>query len=88
MKAKKEEGFEKADKAVLAFGEVSGHSHQILEPVFVKKEHNGLASELILENPVELVHEEHDLVTLPKGEADIIIQQEYDVINGVRQVLD
>ena len=80
-------GFVK-DKAVLAFGEVTGHSHQILEPVFVKKRSNGLAEELIIYKPVELTHEEHDTLMLPIGKAVVVIQREFDLLGEVRQVMD
>ena len=72
----------------LALGEITGHSHQILEPVLVKENSNGLAEELILEKPVELVHEEHESLMLPVGNARVLVQRELDLLGEVRQVLD
>lgn len=83
----KHKGFVK-EKAVLALGEVTGHSHQILEPVLVKKSKEGLAQELIIDNPVELVHEEHETIMLPVGKAKVMVQRELDLIGQVRQVMD
>jgi hypothetical protein len=76
------------EKAVLALGEVTGHSHQILQPVWVKKNREGLAQELIIEQPVELTHEEHETLLLPVGEAMVMVQRELDLAGEVRQVLD
>ena len=78
----------KKEKAVLAYGEVSGHSHQILSPVLHRKNEVGLAQEIIIDKQVELVHEEHDTNILEKGEVFVIVQREYDPIEGIRQVLD
>lgn len=85
MKVKK--GYKKKSTK-LALGEVTGHSHQILEPVLVKENQEGLATELIIKKPVELIHEEHDTLILPEGEARVIIQRELDLLGEVRQVLD
>jgi len=83
----KHKGFvKKATK--LALGEVTGHSHQILEPVLVKESKDGLAQELIIEKPVELTHEEHNTLLLPVGNAEVMVQRELDLLGEVRQVLD
>jgi len=47
-----------------------------------------LAEELILEKPVELVHEEHESLMLPVGNARVLVQRELDLLGEVRQVLD
>jgi hypothetical protein len=86
MKVKKK-GFVKK-KAVLALGEVTGHSHRLVSPVLVKEGKDGLAQEVILEEPVDLVHEEHDTLTLPVGDARVLVQREFDLLGKVRQVLD
>ena len=75
-------------KATLALGEVTGHSHQLLQPVLVQENEEGLATEMVLDQSNDLVHEEHNTLTLPKGEATIIIQREVDLLGEVRQVMD
>ena len=72
----------------LTLGEITGHSHQILEPVLVKENEQGLAVELVLEKPVELVHEEHGTIMLPVGNARVLVQREFDLLGEVRQVMD
>jgi hypothetical protein len=76
------------EKPVLALGEVTGHSHRIMEEVLIKKNNLNLTTEMILDNPVELVHEEHDTLMLPVGNAIVKIQQELDLLGEIRQVLD
>lgn len=85
MKAKK--GYEKG-RATVALGEVSGHHHTFTNDVWHKKNAQGLACELILEKEEVLTHQEHESITMPKGEVTVILQREYDVLEGVRQVLD
>lgn len=87
MKAEKNEEFVKKS-ATLALGEVTGHSHQILEPVLVRENEFGLAEELMLSKSVELVHEEHEVINLPEGKCKVVLQRELDLIGEVRNVLD
>ena len=75
-------------KATLALGEVTGHSHRTDKDVFFKANNEGLAQELVCEEPVSVLHEEHDTVKLDKGEYKVVLQREYDVVEGTRQVLD
>lgn len=70
------------DAAVLAYGEVTGHRHAVLErhaelladpdttdePRFLRVE----------EQPAFLVHEEHDTITLAPGWYEVIRQREYE----------
>lgn len=85
MKVKNE--FKKG-KATLALGEVSGHSHRFEQECMFRANDTGLATDVILEQDNTLIHEEHEPITMPKGEYTVVIQQEYDVLEGVRQVLD
>lgn len=78
----------KKGKATLALGEVSGHSHRFDNDVSFVANDVGLATQILLEKPTNLIHEEHEAILVPEGEYEVRIQQEYDVIEGVRQVLD
>lgn len=77
---------EKKKDTILAYGEVTGHKHQL----------NGLILESVFKNQrfVELiddgtlVHEEHDKVEVPKGKYEVLIQRETDLAGEVRQVMD
>ena len=80
-------------KAVLAFGEVTGHTHRIDMSEMVSNagitlhmQHNGTAGTDIPRafevhrEPVELQHEEHDTVTLPPVKYVIHIVREFNHI--------
>ena len=80
-------------KAVLAFGEVTGHTHRVemsemLKDAGVKlhMDHNRQAGVdvpnafEVLNESVELQHEEHDTVTLPPGNYVVKIVREFNHI--------
>ena len=80
-------------RAVLAFGEVTGHTHRVemsemLKDAGVKlhMNYNGQAGKdvpqafEVLNEPVELQHEEHDTVTLPPGNYVVKIVREFNHI--------
>lgn len=74
-------------KAVLAYGEVTGHSHQISEGIaamfrYSNKQFLRIQSEMGL-----LTHEEHKMLRLPRGDFEIKIQREYTP-NGWNKVVD
>lgn len=74
--------------AVLALGEVSGHSHRMSGVSFVKGS-DGLATQILVPPMgAELVHEEHETIQIPQGRYEVLIQREYDVVEGTRQVMD
>jgi hypothetical protein len=67
---------------ILAEGEVTGHHHRIPEAtrVALRPSRNGDGTVRLLEvksGPVELVHEEHETITLPPGYYEVRIQREY-----------
>lgn len=77
-------------RVILAHGEVTGHAHAIVderaELVGVVPETEGLvsadeAAELYLmvhgDDPVDLVHDEHDTIPLEAGAYRVIRQREY-----------
>lgn len=66
-----------SERIVLAHGEITGHAHAILE-----KEANFVLTAdnrriLITDVPVQVVHEEHEPISLPAGKFEIIHQVEY-----------
>ncbi len=55
---------------VLAYGEVTGHSHRIADPATAEVfELNGQLF-LKVTDPAQLIHEEHHTITLPPGTYD------------------
>lgn len=79
----------KQGRIILAYGEVTGHHHEVevAEPETVGLyEHEGLTY-LRVKAPSELTHQEHAPCTILPGEYEVTIQREY--YDGlVRQVVD
>jgi hypothetical protein len=82
---------------ILAHGEVTGHSHRIVEGrVFMYQVVSGLLYLRVLSEFAKLSHEEHKDVMLPKGDYEVRRQREFDWIgnevgishNEVRNVAD
>jgi len=73
-------------RLVLAYGEVTGHSHAIMDDGAVLL---NLGAQRFLEvaTPVRLYHEEHDEIRLPAGSYEVIIQREYSP-EAIRTVTD
>lgn len=76
----------KAEKIVLALGEVTGHSHQITKGAgqlfkFDEKTY------LKVTKRATLSHEEHKALQLPAGDYEVIIQNEYQPM-GWQKVQD
>jgi len=80
-------------KAVLAFGEVTGHTHRVEMSDMLKNAgislHMGYGKEAGTDVPeafevhnesVELQHEEHDTITLPPGNYVVKIVREFNHI--------
>jgi len=77
-------GLTKKDN-VLAYGEVTGHKHLMTKgDVFT----NGQRQYVVLEQPTELVHEEHSPQTIQKGVYQVNIKNELDLLGQVRAVSD
>lgn len=75
---------------VLAYGEATGHKHQI------KSERAALFRDPILaatflhvtgDEPVMLEHEEHSKIALPPGDYEVVVQREYHP-DRIRTVAD
>jgi len=65
----------KRDDKVLAVGEATGHNHVLTEGLV----YGELAGKqwIVLEQPAEIVHQEHATVTIPIGVHEVRIQREY-----------
>ena len=61
---------------ILAEGEVTGHKHEVKGKAELY-EHEGTL--FLKVDEAELVHEDHDTITLPKGNYEIVIQREYEI---------
>jgi len=74
-------------KAVLALGEVTGHSHQMTSgksTLFRFKEEMYLR---VTSKRAALTHEEHAKIELPAGEYEVVIQRDY-IPGGWTKVID
>ena len=81
-------GLNQRDDKVLAYGEVTGHSHKFESEdalVFANSLGQQFVQVLIAS---ELLHEEHKSILVPEGTYEVVIQREYDIQEGIRQVLD
>ncbi len=78
-------------RIVLAYGEVTGHAHAIADPGAELYERDAALGERFLrvlsEAGVDLVHEEHATITLPKGDYVVRRQREYSP-EAIRTVAD
>lgn len=78
---------EKEQELILARGEVSGHAHRITEGKaalfkFDNKTYLRVTSEFAM-----LTHEEHKALSIPQGDYEIKIQQDYEP-EGWKRVQD
>jgi hypothetical protein len=75
---------------ILAEGEATGHHHRIVEATRVAlrpSRENGLVRflEVSKGDPVSLVHEEHETISLPPGHYEVRIQREYSPAERSKQ---
>jgi hypothetical protein len=74
--------------AVLAYGEITGHSHRFQEADAVELwEHDGVLFVNVLAKTATIVHEEHRPITIPRGTYRVWMQREYTP-EAIRQVVD
>lgn len=74
---------------ILAYGEVTGHSHRIAEPEAAEFfELDGIIFVNILAENATLVHEEHHPISLPRGTYRVWQQREYTPTTPTRWVAD
>jgi len=75
------------EKGILAYGEVTGHTHRIRGGVeAAMKVAAGVAYVQAMQE-ARVDHEEHGTITLPPGNWQVVRQREY-VPEGYRQVVD
>ena len=75
-------------RLILAEGEITGHHHAItVDPTVCQAYELDGKIYLHIESPVELTHEEHGSICLPKGDFLTYIQHEYDPL-AIRKVAD
>ncbi len=74
--------------AVLALGEITGHSHRFASPqsVALWERADGLFVRVTAESAT-LIHEEHQPITLPQGTYRVWMQREYTP-RAIRLVVD
>jgi hypothetical protein len=79
-------------RVILAYGEVTGHAHQIAEPVVVGAELLSVSGQvdryLRMRSGGRLVHEEHSEIAVPAGTYRVRIQVEWSDALEPRQVVD
>ncbi len=86
-------GLKKKADAILAYGEVTGHSHQVTTPIadceaYVDEQGDNYIRS---DNPINVGHDEHNTIVLPAGQWICVSRQrEYDPLaaNRERRVLD
>lgn len=74
-------------RIVLAYGEVTGHAHAIVEKDAALVRSSDGRTFLRLDAPAVVRHEEHAPVSLPAGAYEIVHQREY-APDAIRDVLD
>ena len=73
---------------ILAYGEVTGHKHTLRGDAKFYENGDGQVLIEIGKEGAILEHEEHDNLIIPKGKYAVILQREFDIVEGVRQVMD
>lgn len=73
------------NKTVLAYGEVTGHSHAIADKAELYADGTRKFLEVCLAKGAALQHEEHATITLPKGTYEVRIQKQWDYMKQLSQ---
>lgn len=76
-------------RVVLAHGEVTGHAHAIAEPGACLLRAEGVSDRVLSvgQELVNLVHEEHGAIAIPRGEYVVRQQREYDWLEESSRVV-
>lgn len=76
-------------RTILAYGEVTGHAHAVIGDVELLEADVAEMEDRFLrvERECQVVHDEHDLITLPPGDYAVRRQREYSP-EEIRQVAD
>src|SRR3990167_10156097 len=79
----------KLNHLTLAVGEVTGHHHTITDGEAELYEYEGTLFLRVVSEEATLTHQEHNVITLPKGDYEIGIVKEYDhLTDEIRKVQD
>lgn len=78
---------QKAKQIVLAEGEATGHSHQIIGGKASLFKFNDKTYLKVKSKIATLTHEEHKEIKVPSGDYEVIIQRDYEP-NGWKRVID
>lgn len=70
----------------VAYGEVTGHHHTFTNGQLFQVPTGD--QYVVLDEPATLTHQEHADQVIQKGIYKVEIQREFDLVEGVRQVLD
>ncbi|MFA6636910.1 MAG: hypothetical protein WCV56_07425 [Candidatus Omnitrophota bacterium] len=68
----------KLNHLTLAEGEATGHHHTVTKGDAELYEEKGILYLKVISDEAELTHQEHQMVTLPKGVYEVDIVREYD----------
>lgn len=71
----------------LAKGEVTGHRHRLIGQAQVYADAEGQQFAEV-QNPAQLIHEEHRPIQVPAGVYRVRLQREFDLSQRIRQVSD
>jgi len=89
------QNLKKKNDNILAYGEVTGHSHKIMSPSIAEMEsfvdENGDIYVLSPNSDIRIGHDEHDVIVLPQNEwVCVSRQREYDplAVEKERRVAD
>ena len=74
------------NEVVLAWGEVTGHSHRLQAPEGVAYFALSGTNYFEIKHPSQLVHEEHDAIALSPGFYKVVRQREYTPERIVRVI--
>lgn len=89
IKSTKEIKGKRLNHLTLARGEVTGHHHTITSGNAELYEHEGTLFLRVKSKEAELTHQEHNSITIPKGDYEIGIVREYNhFIEESKSVID
>ena len=78
IKSTKEIKGKKLKHLTLAKGEATGHHHTITKGDAELYKHDGTLFLRVNSDEAELTHQEHNTITIPKGDYEIGVVREYD----------
>jgi len=87
IKAEEYKG-DKLDSTIIQEGEATGHAHRIADPATAELFGvRGVAEFIVVNTAADIVHEDHNTITLDEGIYRIVRQREYSPREN-RRVLD